>query len=496
MKDGGYMLIFISSITMVFANDSWTNIATGVDLLHRVEGGTLPQDIYAVRVDLTNPHISIHASKDAVGSERGVNTLTFANNSGAIAAINGDWGASSSTVPLSLSIGEGQQWNPHTSDANIGSHWGFFGCTIFNECSAGTKIVGSFDFLNPTLSPYRFFNAVGSNGVILVDDGVRAGGCFDSSRNPRSAICVNAAQSELWLIAVDGRRTAASGMTCDETRDLVLDLGCWDASMLDGGGSTTLVADGSIRNTPSDGSPRTRPNHIGVILADSTDPECTVESRRWCNADEINTCSGGRFLGSGDCAFFGATCEEDGDWAYCVHFMCPNGQGDGASCLDATNIASCNDGQYSEGDCAAFGAVCGSDAYGTSCMQAECVNGPNSGFCITENLAAQCQEGIYEEITCSGDSVCQENDGLASCIELTPEPTSEPTAEPTSEPTVEPTSEPTAEPSSPTAEPAEEQDTNEPSENGGKSSCQSSPVAPISWMILLLSVVLLRKKEI
>ena len=40
-------------------------------------------------------------------------------------------------------------------------------------------------------------------------------------------------------------------MTCDEVRAELLGLGCWDAMMLDGGGSSTMVVDGVVKNTPS-----------------------------------------------------------------------------------------------------------------------------------------------------------------------------------------------------------------------------------------------------
>ena len=441
------------------AADTWLPIDTGVDLLHRVETGTIPQDIYAIRVDLTNPLISIHASNDILGVERGVNTLTFANNVGAIAAINGDWGLSSQNPPISLAIGDGNMWNAHFTDSSIGGEWGYFGCTIFNECEANTRPPGDWGFLMPVLAPYRYFNAVGANGLQLINDGVRLSGCYDTVRNPRSAICVDSSRTELWMIAIDGRRSNASGMTCDETRDLVLSLGCWDAAMLDGGGSTTLVVDGTVRNTPSDGSLRSRPNHIGVILASATDPECQLTSGRWCNGTEISTCSGGRYLGTGDCAFFGATCEEDGDWAYCVHLYCPNGDGNGTSCINSTELASCNDGWYEEGDCGLFGLECGEDAFGAGCMESTCVNGPNSGFCLSSTLAGQCEDGVYAETVCSNGTNCEESGGLASCVNLQPESTSEPTSESTSEPTSEPTTEPTAEPAiDPTPQPTSETD--------------------------------------
>ena len=328
------------------ATDTWTNIATGIDYLHRVETSPRPQDIFAARIDLSNPLVSLHTSANTTGVERGVSTLTFANNSGSIVAINGDWGTLYD--PISINISDGDMWNPHFSDPSVGHAWGYFGCDIFNNCDASTALVSDPLFQTPFLQPHRFYNAIGSNGVQLLDDGVRLSGCYDSSRHPRSAICLDQTRTELWMIAVDGRRSAASGMTCDEMRDLALDLGCWDAAMLDGGGSTNLIVEGDVKNVPSDGSPRLNANHIGVILADSVDPQCQVASGKWCSGDTISTCSGGRFMGAGDCSFFGATCEEDGDYAYCVNYQCPNGEGNGMGCLGATEMAYCNDGWYFE----------------------------------------------------------------------------------------------------------------------------------------------------
>ena len=398
------------------AADTWTNVTTGVDHLHRVETGSLPQNIHVARVDLTRPLVSVHASND-VSTERGVSTRTFADNAGAVVAINGDWGETRRT-PISLAMGDGNLWNPHFTDPSVGGEWGFFACDIFNNCEAGTRPVADLGFVTPFLAPYRYFNAVGGNGLILLDDGVRGVGCYDTVRNPRSGVCVDASRETLFLIAVDGRRSSASGMTCDEMRDLAVDLGCHDATMLDGGGSTTLVVDGSVVNSPSDGSLRSRPNHLGVVVAASEDSACSsLSSGRWCDGTEVHTCSGGRYLGGGDCAAYGASCEEDGDWAYCVHYQCPDGDGNGSTCLSATEIRSCNDGWLSEGDCAAFGAVCGEDAAGADCMDARCSSGPHAGFCIDETTVAQCTDGLYAETSCTGDTVCSVDGLVAACTE-------------------------------------------------------------------------------
>ncbi|MCP4873052.1 MAG: phosphodiester glycosidase family protein [Proteobacteria bacterium] len=143
-----------------------------------------------------------------------------------------------------------------------------------------------------------------------------------------------------------------------ESRDLAADLGCWDAAMLDGGGSTSLWVDGAIRNTPSDGSPRNLANHIGIVYAASPDPECPFDAGAWCEGSQLRTCNGGRLVNEGDCAAFGTACQEDGDWAFCVNPLCPDGDGGGTGCVGETGIESCTDGVYSSGDCAVFGLVC------------------------------------------------------------------------------------------------------------------------------------------
>jgi MYXO-CTERM domain-containing protein len=380
------------------ATDTWTTVRSGVDLLHRVESGT--QDIYAARVDLTVPNVGLHASTDSEGSERGVSTKTFAASADVLVAINADW--SDGSTPVGLAIGDGWHWHNHIEDDTLGGTWGYFACTATKDCTIDAELPldQAWWFASPTISPYRYFQAIGANGQLMLVDGVAQTGCWDSADNPRSAICLEADGTTLWLIVVDGRSSSADGMTCDETRALMLDLGCYQGAMLDGGGSSTLVVEGSVVNNPSDGSPRTVSNHLGIVYSDTIDAACTVSSGRWCDGTTISTCQGGRHLGSGDCAVYGASCEEDGDYAYCVDYRCPGGSGSGAECTDATNFVSCTDGQYGSGDCGAFGLVCGSDASGTACMQAECEAGPNSGFCTSEGLYGSCTAGIYSEVDC------------------------------------------------------------------------------------------------
>lgn len=69
---------------------------------------------------------------------------------------------------------------------------------------------------------------------------------------PRSAIGIDT-NGKLFLIAVDGRKPGLSvGVTLKELAEILKKLDLQEAINLDGGGSTTLVADGEIINTLSE----------------------------------------------------------------------------------------------------------------------------------------------------------------------------------------------------------------------------------------------------
>lgn len=88
-------------------------------------------------------------------------------------------------------------------------------------------------------------------------------------RHPRTGVGFSADGGTMWLVALDGRSDASTGMTLVEFAEFLGSLGAYDALNLDGGGSTTMVAmmpgdtELSVQNRPSDGSERTVPNGLG-----------------------------------------------------------------------------------------------------------------------------------------------------------------------------------------------------------------------------------------
>lgn len=84
-------------------------------------------------------------------------------------------------------------------------------------------------------------------------------------RPPRTAVGV-LADGRVLFATVDGRRPPISiGMTFEELGRLMIEFGATDAMNLDGGGSTTMVVEGRVVNTPSDAAGE-RPVSDAIII--------------------------------------------------------------------------------------------------------------------------------------------------------------------------------------------------------------------------------------
>ena len=82
--------------------------------------------------------------------------------------------------------------------------------------------------------------------------------------NPRTAIGWN--KQYIYLVVVDGRQLDLSlGMTFTQLANYLVGMGCEQAMNLDGGGSATLWAFGTVRNSPSEGQERPAPNALVVV---------------------------------------------------------------------------------------------------------------------------------------------------------------------------------------------------------------------------------------
>lgn len=78
-------------------------------------------------------------------------------------------------------------------------------------------------------------------------------GSYLREPHPRTAVG-RTADGTLILMVVDGRQARSRGATLDELARLMLDVGAVDALNLDGGGSSTLVVNGTLVNRPTGGT--------------------------------------------------------------------------------------------------------------------------------------------------------------------------------------------------------------------------------------------------
>jgi exopolysaccharide biosynthesis protein len=135
---------------------------------------------------------------------------------------------------------------------------------IGQQLSIGWSLgwTGVFDTIggNPTLI---------ENGIIQTDN-VTGTDSFHM-RHPRTGVGTTATGKVLF-VAVDGRQPGYSiGMTLERFAQLFEDLGATWALNLDGGGSTTFVVNGDIKNRPSSGGVE-RPVSSALVLLPGADP--------------------------------------------------------------------------------------------------------------------------------------------------------------------------------------------------------------------------------
>ena len=123
--------------------------------------------------------------------------------------------------------------------------------------------------------PSRVLYAI-SGDRMLVLQGEPVPGLDTSKVDPRTAVGVNANGRWLYLVVIDGRQPFYSeGATFAGLADLLIGLGADYAMSLDGGGSSTMVIQGTdgqpqILNSPIDnyvpGRERPVANHFGIYL--------------------------------------------------------------------------------------------------------------------------------------------------------------------------------------------------------------------------------------
>jgi hypothetical protein len=267
-----------------------------------------PYLFHYLEMDMANPNIILHP----YWSSTYKTTSTFSRDVGAIAAINGGFFSTSSSVSTMIEPGGNvraqniQVLNRDGINYPVGR--AFFG--ILPDRSMRVDWV--YHFSNDIKDFYRydnvFPNVIGtpaatptraggilydnvlmglaggpnlvSNGVLNVtyDQEVFFGGSGleGASNRARSAIGYTADNKVIMLVAESGAMIPggdfqfSSGATLENLGRIMIQLGCVEAMNLDGGGSSTLAIGNTLYNRPQGGtSQRPVPTIFAVVPADS-----------------------------------------------------------------------------------------------------------------------------------------------------------------------------------------------------------------------------------
>jgi uncharacterized protein YigE (DUF2233 family) len=167
----------------------------------------------------------------------------------------------SSTHPVNATVQnkifrEGNQAIPLRDGCVISAH-GPSALHLQQRVSVGDSVKLTFEF--PPIQE-ELVMAVGGipriirDGKISIETGAEGiQESFATTRHPRTAIGYSQDDKKLFLVTVDGRQPDHSlGMSLQELAQLMLELGCYQALNLDGGGSTTMVIGEQVSNRPSD----------------------------------------------------------------------------------------------------------------------------------------------------------------------------------------------------------------------------------------------------
>jgi exopolysaccharide biosynthesis protein len=212
---------------------------------------------YALKVNLKNGKaMKMVLGEDKVGGSE--TTLEAAKRYGAVAGVNagGFADGGGKRYPLSTTVLDGKYV------------YGFeptFDDLTFVGLSKSYKLIGGkfssqaeLDKLDPLFGA-TFVPALLKNGVKL---DIPTKWLTSPRRAPRTVIG-NFGNDQLLFIVVDGyNENGSSGATLPEMQDKLLQLRIKDAYNLDGGGSSSLIFEGQVINSPSDGRLRKLPTHF------------------------------------------------------------------------------------------------------------------------------------------------------------------------------------------------------------------------------------------
>lgn len=199
--------------------------------------------IYVADIVVSSPeYLKTAFADNAYGKNVTAKTSETAENVNAILAINGDYyGAQESGYVLRNGVLYRSTASSDQEDLVIYSD-GSFEIIQESEVSAETLLENGAEQI------LSFGPALIENGVISVDENDEVGKAKAS--NPRTAIGIIDENHYVFVVS-DGRTSESAGLSLKELAEFMSSLGVQTAYNLDGGGSSTMVFNGTIVNNPT-----------------------------------------------------------------------------------------------------------------------------------------------------------------------------------------------------------------------------------------------------
>ncbi|MBI4580135.1 MAG: phosphodiester glycosidase family protein, partial [Planctomycetes bacterium] len=159
--------------------------------------------------------------------------------------------------------------------------------TLLAEAHVGDRVGISFPFIGTPIPFTKTYASLGGGEVFMGDGHVWGG---QAVRHPRTAIAYN--DDYLYFVVVDGRSSISVGMTMTELGNFCKDYldAKWGINQ-DGGGSSTMIVNGVLKNKPSDGSQRAVVN--GIFMGT---PLAKQQSTAFSSGDLVRTTSANNAL--------------------------------------------------------------------------------------------------------------------------------------------------------------------------------------------------------
>ncbi len=232
----------VSGTSAVAAQDSYTDDNLSIKVSEYTVSGTVVH-VAEVKMDSAE-YLKTAFAKGAYGKNVTASTSDIADSVNAILAINGDYyGAQEKGYVIRNGMLYRSTAASDREDLVIYSDGSF---EIINE----SEVTAEQLMAKGAVQTLSFGPALLENGQLSVDSDDEVGRAMAS--NPRTAIGIKADGTYLFVVS-DGRTDESEGLSLLQLAEFMKSQGAVTAYNLDGGGSSTMVFNGSVINTPTGG---------------------------------------------------------------------------------------------------------------------------------------------------------------------------------------------------------------------------------------------------